>query len=49
VRGGSPQKAILEAHENGEWRLVSETGFMLVPFWRERREVILENPRLLKN
>jgi hypothetical protein len=48
-RGASPQKVALEAHENGEWRLVSETGFMFVPFWRERREVILENPSLLKS
>lgn len=48
-RGRSPQKAILEGHENGEWRTVSETGFICVPFWRERREVVLENPNLLKS
>lgn len=48
-RGRSPQKALLEAHDNGEWRTVSETGFIFVPFWRERREVILENPNLLKS
>ena len=48
-RGKSPQKAILEAHENGEWRTVSETGFIFVPFWLGRREVILANPNLLKN
>lgn len=48
-RGSSPQKAVLEAHENGEWRTVSETGFIFVPFWRERRELILENPNLLKS
>jgi hypothetical protein len=48
-RGRSPQKAILEAHENGEWRAVSETRFIFVPFWRERREVILENPNFLKS
>jgi hypothetical protein len=46
-RGRSPQKAVLEAHENGEWRTVSETGFIFVPFWRERREIVLENPNLL--
>ena len=48
-RGNRPQKAILEAHENGDWRPVSETGFLFVPFWRERREFVLENPILLKN
>jgi hypothetical protein len=48
-RGRSPQKAVLEALENGEWRSVSETRFIFVPFWRERREVVLENPNLLKN
>ena len=48
-RGGLPQKAILEALENGDWRSVSETRFMFVPFWRDRREVVLENPSLLKS
>jgi hypothetical protein len=48
-RGSSPQMAVLEAHENGEWRTVSETRFLFVPFWRERREVVLENPKLLKD
>ena len=48
-RGRSPEKAVLEAHENGEWGSVSETRFILVPFWRERREVVLENPNLLKD
>lgn len=43
-RGRSPQKAILEAHENGEWRTVSETGFIFVPFWRERREGYFGEP-----
>lgn len=46
-RGNSPQRAFLEAREDGDWRSVSETGFILVPFWRERREVVLENPNLL--
>ena len=48
-RGSSPQKAFLEAHEEGEWRVVSEVGFFVVPFWRERREIVLENPNLLKS
>jgi hypothetical protein len=48
-RGGRPEKAVLEALENGEWRSVSETGFFFVPFWRHRREVILQNPRLAKD
>jgi len=48
-RGRSPHKAVLESHENGEWRTVAETVFILVPFWRKRHEVVLENPNLLKN
>jgi hypothetical protein len=47
-RGGSPAKAFLEAREEGTWRCVSETGLIFVPFWRKRREVVLENPNLLK-
>ena len=47
-RGQSPQKSVLEAYEDGEWYVVSTTGFIFVPFWRPRREVILQNPNLLK-
>lgn len=46
-RGRSPQKAVLEAYEHGGWRAVSETGLIFAPFWRARREVVLENPNLL--
>ena len=46
-RGGLPEKAVLEAEENGAWRPISETGHFFVPFWRKRREVILQNPSLL--
>jgi hypothetical protein len=48
-RGGVPQKAVLESEVNGAWCPISETGFILVPFWRERHEVVLENPNLLKD
>ena len=48
-RGSWPQKAILEARENGGWRSVSETGLIFAPFWRKRREVVSENPNLLAN
>jgi len=47
-RGNSPQAAILEACEDGEWRRVSGTWFIFVPFWRKRSEVILQNPDLLR-
>ena len=47
-RGSFAQSAVLEVHENGAWWLVSETVFIFVPFWRRRREVVLENPKLLK-
>jgi hypothetical protein len=46
-RGATPQKSILEAHENGEWYSVGETGFLLVPWWRRRREIVLRNPSFL--
>ena len=46
-RGGLLQKAILEAREDDGWRSISETGLIFVPFWRKRREVVLENPNLL--
>ncbi len=48
-QGSSPQKALLEGLEDGEWRVVSETRFIFVPFWRRRREIVLENPNLLKD
>jgi hypothetical protein len=48
-RGSLLQKAILEARENGGWRSVSETGLIFVPFWRMRREIVLNNPNLLAN
>ena len=48
-RGSSPEKSVLEAREDGVWRWVSETQFIFVPFWRKRREVVLENPNLLKD
>ena len=46
-RGTSPVKSVLEAYEDGEWRFVSETGFIFTPFWRQQRNIILENPNLL--
>ena len=48
-RGNLPEKAVLEARENGQWRWMSKTQFIFVPFWRQRREVVLENPNLLKD
>jgi hypothetical protein len=47
-RANSPEKSILKAHEHGDWHKLSETRFLLVPFWRERREIVLQNPDLLK-
>lgn len=46
-RGRSPAKSVLEVFENGTWCITSETRFIFVPFWRRRREMILENPNLL--
>ncbi|MFZ4690010.1 MAG: hypothetical protein ACOYLS_12280 [Polymorphobacter sp.] len=48
-RGATPQTAILEAVEDGEWREVSRTGNFFVPFWQQQREVLLRNPNLLRN
>lgn len=46
-RGNAPQKAILEYLEDGRWSVSSETVFFLVPFWRKRTEITLQNPNLL--
>jgi len=46
-RGGLPEKVVLEALEDGEWCPILETGYIFVPFWRKRREVVLQNPNLL--
>lgn len=48
-RGSLPQKAVVEVYEDGEWGTVSEVRFIFVPFWRGRREVVLENPTLFQN
>jgi hypothetical protein len=46
-RGTLPQKVMLETLVDGDWCEVSMTGYLLVPFWLSRREVILTNPCLL--
>ncbi len=48
-RGSKPQEVRLEAYEDGKWSWVSKTGFIFVPFWRQRHEVLLENPKLLRD
>jgi hypothetical protein len=45
-RGSMPTKWIVEAQRDGAWVADSETGLLLVPFWRPRRVVYLQN-RLL--
>jgi hypothetical protein len=46
-RGASIQKAVLEALGNGRWEEEATTGYFFVPFWRKKRELILQNPDLL--
>jgi hypothetical protein len=46
-RGGTPQEARLEAYEDEKWSWISKTGSIFVPLWRQRYEVLLENPALL--
>jgi len=48
-RGSVPQKVMLEAREDGEWRVVSVTGLLLFPFWRPRSEAVLQNANLLRD
>ncbi len=48
-RGNAPQKAVMEALQDGDWRVSSTTGYFLVPFWLKLREVVLTNPNLLKD
>lgn len=45
-RGNWPQKAILEALQDGEWLEESLTGYFIVPFWLGRHEIIRTNPDL---
>lgn len=45
-RGRTPTKWIVESQVDGVWVRDSETGLILVPFWRPRRVVHLQN-RLL--
>ncbi len=47
-RGKKPQRSVLETFEDGQWREVSATVFIFVPWWRPRTEVILQNPNLLR-
>ena len=47
-RGDTPSWSALEAREGDGWRRESSTRFIFVPFWRQRREVVLENPNLLR-
>jgi len=42
-RGSTPTKWIVESQEDGAWVQDSETGLMLVPFWRARRIVHKQN------
>jgi hypothetical protein len=46
-RGPSLARAILEVHENGQWRCSAETVFFFVPIWRRRREEIRQNQPLV--
>ncbi|MFN9499581.1 MAG: hypothetical protein ACK54U_03470 [Sphingomonadales bacterium] len=46
-RGTSLQKSVLETQVDGAWRQTSHTGYFLVPFWRKKTEVIMQNPDLL--
>jgi hypothetical protein len=46
-RGEQVQKAVLEARLDGVWREEAVTGYFLVPFWRRKRELVLQNPNLL--
>jgi hypothetical protein len=47
-RGNTAVKWVLEHQVNGEWRAVSETGNLLVPFWQEPHVVYRQNPTLIK-
>ena len=43
LRGGSPQKWVVESKENNEWVSDSETGLFIFPFWRKTKVVYKQN------
>jgi hypothetical protein len=46
-RGKSPVKWVLEHLRENHWHPESETGLLLVPFWRRARVEYRQNPNLL--
>ena len=46
-RGATPVKWVLEHLVNGQWTTESETGLLLVPFWKHARVEYRSNPDLL--
>lgn len=42
-RGGDAFRWTLEYQEEGTWRSLSTTGLFLVPFWKRREKVTLQN------
>lgn len=46
-RGNVLQKSVLEGTFDGTWEKIATTAY-LAPFWRRKREVILQNPALLR-
>lgn len=48
-RGSSPQKAILEAYEDGDWQEISLTGYFVFQFWMEQKEIVFTNPKILRD
>lgn len=46
-RGNMLQKSILEGCHDGSWREISVVGYVFVPFWKQKSEVVWENPNRL--
>lgn len=42
-RGDFPYRWIVEYFEEGQWRMDSETGLLLFPFWRKKTVRIIQN------
>lgn len=42
-RGGKPYKWVVEHFSNGAWETDSETGLLVISFWKKRTEIIYQN------
>lgn len=47
-RGSVLTKSVLEARNGETWERVSEVGYLSFAFWRQKSEIVRQNPNLLR-